>query len=207
LADIPGLIEGAHEGAGLGHRFLRHIERTRVLIFVLDTAQTENADVLDDYHTLRRELEKFHPSLASKPYLIAANKMDLPEARNNIAKLQEKFGDHLMMISAATGKGTQELMARAYQLLSSIPMEETVAGDEVVLRKFHDEPAFVIENIDGVFEVSGKRIEKLAAMTNFDTDEGLERFQRIINRMGLEDALRQQGIQAGQTVRIKKSGI
>ncbi len=203
LADIPGLIEGAHEGAGLGHRFLRHIERTRVLIFVLDTAQTENRDVLEDYYTLQRELGKFHPSLASKPYLIAANKMDLPEAQNNIAKLQGKFGDHLMMISAATGEGTQELMARAYQLLSSIPMEETVAGDEVVLRKFHDQPAFVIEIIDGVFEVSGKRIEKLAAMTNFNTDEGLQRFQRIINHMGLENALRQQGIQAGQTVRIK----
>lgn len=203
LADIPGLIEGAHEGAGLGHRFLRHIERTKVLIYVLDAAQTEDRNVLEDYNTLGTELEKFHPDLARKPFLIAANKMDIPEAEQNIAGLQEKFGDKLMLISAATGQGTAELMTRAYELLTSIPAEETVTGDEVVQRRFNEEPAFVIEIVDGVFEVSGKRIEKLAAMTNFDSEEGLQRFQRTINRMGLEDALREQGIQAGQTVRIK----
>jgi len=203
LADIPGLIEGANEGAGLGHRFLRHIERTRVLIYVLDAAQTEDRNVLEDYNTLGTELEKFHPDLARKPFLIAANKMDIPEAEQNIVGLQEKFGDKLMLISAATGQGTAELMARAYELLTSIPAAETVTGDEVVQRRFNEEPAFVIEIVDGVFEVSGKRIEKLAAMTNFDSEEGLQRFQRTINRMGLEDALREQGIQAGQTVRIK----
>ena len=203
LADIPGLIAGAHQGAGLGHRFLRHIERTRVLIFVLDTAQTESQNVLKDYYTLRDELEKFSADLAAKPYLIAANKMDLPEARQNIAALQEEFADQLIMISAATGQGTEELMTKACQLLASLPQEETIAGDEVVLRKFEEEPPFIIEFINGVFEVSGKRIEKLVAMTNFTTDEGLERFQRIIAQMGLEEALRQEGIKAGQTVKIK----
>ena len=203
LADIPGLIAGAHQGAGLGHRFLRHIERTRVLIFVLDTAQTESQNVLKDYYTLRDELEKFSADLAAKPYLIAANKMDLPEARQNIAALQEEFADQLVMISAATGQGTEELMIKACQLLASLPQEETIAGDEVVLRKFEEEPPFIIEFINGVFEVSGKRIEKLVAMTNFSTDEGLERFQRTIAQMGLEEALRQEGIKAGQTVKIK----
>lgn len=203
LADIPGLIAGAHQGAGLGHRFLRHIERTRVLIFVLDTAQTESQNVLKDYYTLRDELEKFSADLAAKPYLIAANKMDLPEARQNIAALQEEFADQLIMISAATGQGTEELMIKACQLLASLPQEETIAGDEVVLRKFEEEPPFIIEFVNGVFEVSGKRIEKLVAMTNFSTDEGLERFQRIIAQMGLEEALRQEGIKAGQTVKIK----
>lgn len=202
LADIPGLIAGAHQGAGLGHRFLRHIERTRVLIFVLDTAQTESQNVLKDYYTLRDELEKFSADLAAKPYLIAANKMDLPEARQNIAALQEEFADQLIMISAATGQGTEELMTKACQLLASLPQEETIAGDEVVLRKFEEEPPFIIEFVNGVFEVSGKRIEKLVAMTNFTTDEGLERFQRIIAQMGLEEALRQEGIKAGQTVKI-----
>ena len=202
LADIPGLIAGAHQGAGLGHRFLRHIERTRVLIFVLDTAQTESQNVLKDYYTLRDELEKFSADLATKPYLIAANKMDLPEARQNIAALQEEFADQLIMISAATGQGTEELMTKACQLLASLPQEETIAGDEVVLRKFEEEPPFIIEFVNGVFEVSGKRIEKLVAMTNFTTDEGLERFQRIIAQMGLEEALRQEGIKAGQTVKI-----
>jgi GTP-binding protein len=129
--------------------------------------------------------------------------MDLPEARQNIAALQEEFADQLVMISAATGQGTEELMIKACQLLASLPQEETIAGDEVVLRKFEEEPPFIIEFINGVFEVSGKRIEKLVAMTNFSTDEGLERFQRTIAQMGLEEALRQEGIKAGQTVKIK----
>lgn len=203
LADIPGLIEGAHQGAGLGHRFLRHIERTRVLIFVLDAAQSEGRDVGEDYKILRDELEKFSPALARKPFLIAANKMDLPEAQQNIAALRDAFYDQLFLISAATGQGTAELMKKAYGLLGSIPQEESIAGDEVVLHKFEAEPAFTIEIIDGVYVVSGKRIERLLAMTNFSTDEGLERFQRIIAHMGLEDDLRQKGIQTGQTVRIK----
>lgn len=203
LADIPGLIEGAHEGAGLGHRFLRHIERTRVLIFVLDAAQTDARDVLDDYNILGEELEKFRPDLARKPFLIAANKMDIPEAAENVLKLQEKFGDKIILISAATGQGLTELMAKAYELLSSVPIEDVTGGDETVVRRFKDEPPFIIEIVDDVFEVSGKRIEKLLALTNFNSDEGLQRFQRTINKMGLEDALRKQGIQVGQTVRIK----
>ncbi len=203
LADIPGLIEGAHEGAGLGHRFLRHIERTRVLIFVLDAAQTDARDVLDDYNILGEELEKFRPDLARKPFLIAANKMDIPEAAENVLKLQEKFGDKIILISAATGQGLTELMAKAYELLSSVPIEDVTGGDETVVRRFKDEPPFIIEIVDDVFEVSGKRIEKLLALTNFNSDEGLQRFQRTINKMGLEAALREQGIQVGQTVRIK----
>jgi GTP-binding protein len=203
VADIPGLIEGAHQGAGLGHDFLRHIERTRVLVFVLDTAETEGRDCLQDYLVLRQELEAFNPELAARPFLIAANKMDLPEAQANLKKLQDEFGNAVLPISAATGQGTDILIDRVWQLLSLVPREKVLAGEAEVVRRFEEEEPFTIEKIDGVFEVKGKRIEKLVAMTNFDTDDGLQRFQRIIEKIGLEEALRNMGIQEGDTVRIK----
>ena len=186
VADIPGLIEGAHQGAGLGHDFLRHIERTRVLVFVLDTAETEGRDCLQDYLVLRQELEAFNPELAARPFLIAANKMDLPEAQANLKKLQDEFGNAVLPISAATGQGTDILIDRVWQLLSLVPREKVLAGEAEVVRRFEEEEPFTIEKIDGVFEVKGKRIEKLVAMTNFDTDDGLQRAQ---DRFALRDDL------------------
>jgi GTP-binding protein len=203
VADIPGLIEGAHQGTGLGHDFLRHVERTRVLLFVLDTAQTEGRDCLEDYEVLRRELEAFNPDLAHRPFIIAANKMDLPDAAANLPRLQEKFGDRVLPVSAATRQGIETLIDRTWELLSQVPREEVLAGEAEVVRRFEEEEPFTIEKIDGVYEVKGKRIEKLATMTNFNTDEGLQRFQRTIEKMGLEKALRDMGIQEGDTVRIK----
>lgn len=203
VADIPGLIEGAHQGTGLGHDFLRHIERTRVLLFVLDTAETEGRDCLQDYDVLRRELEAFNPDLAARPYLIAANKMDLPDAQANFKKLEEQFGDKVLPISAATGQGIETLIDRVWQLLSLVPREKVLVGEAEVVRRYEEEEPFIIEKIDGVYEVKGKRIEKLVAMTNFNTDDGLQRFQRIIEKMGLEKALKDMGVQEGDTVRIK----
>lgn len=203
VADIPGLIEGAHQGTGLGHDFLRHIERTRVLIFVLDTAETEGRDCLQDYAVLRKELEAFNPDIASRPFIIAANKMDMPEAQANLSKLQDEFGDAVLPISAATGQGIEPLIDRVWQLLSLVPREEVLTGEAEIVRRFEEEEPFTIEKIDGVFEVKGKRIEKLVAMTNFNTDDGLKRFQRIIEKMGLEKALKDMGAQEGDTVRIK----
>jgi GTP-binding protein len=203
VADIPGLIEGAHQGMGLGHEFLRHVERTRVLLFVLDTAQTEGRDCLEDYEVLRRELQAFNPDLAHRPFLIVANKMDLPDAETNLLRLQEQFGDQIIPISAATGQGIENLVDRTWELLSKVPREEMLTGEEAVVHRFEEEEPFTIEKINGVFEVKGKRIEKLVAMTNFDTDDGLLRFQRIIEKIGLEEALKEMGIQEGDTVRIK----
>ncbi|NLW90689.1 MAG: GTPase ObgE [Syntrophomonadaceae bacterium] len=202
IADIPGLIAGAHEGTGLGHEFLRHIERTRLLIFVLDTAQTEGRDVIEDYETLRGELEHYRADLLERPWLVAANKMDLPEAAENLEHLQELFGDKVYPISAATGDGIEPLMDKAWELLQSLPREAVVISEEPVLRRFEEEEAFMINVVDGVYEVSGKRIEKLMAMTNFTTDEGLKRFQRTLEHMGLESQLRKMGIKEGDTVRI-----
>lgn len=203
VADIPGLIEGAHQGTGLGHDFLRHVERTRVLLFVLDTAQTEGRDCLDDYKVLRWELEAFNPDMVSRPFLIVANKMDLPEAAANLIRLQDEFGDVVLPISAATRQGIDTLVDRTWDLLLQVPRQEVMVGEAEVVRRFEEEEPFTIEKVDGVYEVTGKRIEKLVAMTNFSTDDGLQRFQYIIEKMGLEKALKDMGIKEGDTVRIK----
>jgi len=202
IADIPGLIEGAHAGAGLGHDFLRHIERNRVLLFILDAAQVDGRNVLEDYRVLRSELEAYRPELMNRPYLVVANKMDLPEAPENLRRLQELHGNKVIGISAVTGQGLSELIEKTYDLLQSIPVTEHV-GESRVVRKFQEEVPFVIEVIDGVYQVSGKRIENLVSMTNFDQEESLQRFQRTTERMGLDQALRSKGIRVGDTVRIK----
>ncbi|MDD2586547.1 MAG: GTPase ObgE [Syntrophomonadaceae bacterium] len=203
VADIPGLIEGAHQGTGLGHDFLRHIDRTRVLLFILDAAETDDRNVLDDYQVLRREVELYNAELGQRPFLIAANKMDVTGARDNAAKLKEQFGDKVFYISAVTGEGITDLIEKTYEVLQEIPREELIKGEEPVMRRYTEEETFNIENINGVYEVSGKRIEKLFIMTNFDTDEGLYRFQRAIVKMGLEDALKAKGIKEGDIVKIK----
>ena len=202
IADIPGLIEGAHEGTGLGHDFLRHVERNRMLLFILDAAEVDGRPVMDDYITLRNELEFYNPELLDRPYLIVANKIDLPGAEENLHRLQEKYGDRVYGISAVTGQGVGELVEKTYQILRSIPLEEHT-GEARIIRRFEDEEPFQIENVNGVYQVSGKRIENLVSMTNFAQEESLQRFQRTTARMGLDEALKERGIKAGDTVRIK----
>lgn len=202
IADIPGLIEGAHQGTGLGHDFLRHIERNRMLLFILDAAQVDGRQVMDDYITLRNELEFYNPELLERPYLIVANKLDLPGAAENFQLLKDKYGDLVYGISAVTGQGISELVEKTYQILQSIPVEEH-PGEARIIRRFEDEEPFQIERIDGVYQVSGKRIENLVTMTNFAQEESLQRFQRTTARMGLDEALKEKGIKVGDTVRIK----
>jgi len=202
IADIPGLIEGASEGIGLGHDFLRHVERTSLLVFILDAAETEGRDALDDYKILRQELEKYNKELVDRPYLVAANKMDLPDARANLDKLREYFGKRLYCISSVTGEGVDNLVDKMNELLMTMPHEVVTIGEQPVVRRYEEEEPFQINNVNGVWEVTGKRIEKLKIMTNFNSDEGLSRFQRTLEKMGLEDALRERGIKEGDTVRI-----
>lgn len=201
IADIPGLIEGAHQGAGLGHEFLRHIERTRVLLFILDAGELDGRDVVEDYETLRRELELYKPELLERPFLMLANKLDIPIAKENLAILQERYGENVLGISAATGQGVDAVIEKTYALLRSIPADQH-QEESRVLRRFQDERPFTIEVEDGIYVVSGQRIENLVKMTNFDQDGSLQRFQRTIERMGLEEALREKGIQEGNVVRI-----
>lgn len=206
MADIPGLIEGAHAGAGLGHEFLRHVERTRLLVHVLDTAGSEGRDPVEDFRVTNRELSLYNPVLGQRPQVIAANKMDLDEAAENLARLKEAYGEsyEIFPISAATGSGLDALIYRVAGLLDEIPGEAPLldgAAEPVVHRAG---PRFTVSREEGIFLVGGKEIERHVAMTDMENEEAVERLQRIISRMGVVDALKEAGIKEGDTVKIGK---
>ncbi len=207
LADIPGLIEGASEGKGLGHEFLRHIERTRVLIHLLDGL---SANPLADFAAINHELAAFGHGLAQKPQLVALNKMDEPQVRECWPEIKTALEaqDHpAMAISALAREGTRELLYRAAQMLAELPPEEfpaeAPARELPVFRPGEDEKAFAIEREEeDVWRVCGVRVERLAAMTVWNLDEAVRRFQRALERMGIVEALEEAGVQPGDTVRI-----
>ncbi len=203
IADIPGLIEGAHEGTGLGHQFLRHIERTRILVHIVDIAMLEGRDPADDILKLNKELELYNPNLIKKKQVIAANKIDIPGSEDNLNKLSEKLGNdyEIFPISAVTGSGTNELMQKLSKILNEIETQDINPVNEGVIIEGPQE-RFVIEKEDRIFVVKGKEVEKHFAMTDFSNEEALTRFQRILNKMGVEDALRKKGVKYGDTVRI-----
>lgn len=206
LADIPGLIEGAHTGIGLGHDFLRHIERTKIIIHVLDVSGIEGRDPIEDYLSINKELNLYNERLATRPQIIAANKMDLPEAQENYEKLVEfmkKESREIFPVSAATGEGLPTLMQRAAQLLAEY-VEEPEQTAEVKIYEAQQHADFSItREDDGAFVIKGREIEKLVAMINFDNDEGVRRFQTIWRKLGIEEALKEKGIKEGNTVRIR----
>jgi GTP-binding protein len=203
LADIPGLIEGAHAGIGLGFAFLRHIQRTRVLIHLLDGA---GPDPLADFSQINTELALFDPDLRRKPQIVAVNKMDLPEARGRFDGLREALrakGFESFAVSALTRQGTREILYRAVELLADSP--PAAAGEkELPLYRAADDPsAYEIEReSDGAWRVRGKRIERAAEMTYWELDEAVARFQRILELLGIYRALREAGVQQGDSVRI-----
>lgn len=206
MADIPGLIEGAAEGVGLGHDFLRHVERTKILIHVLDVSGMEGRDPIEDYEKINSELAKYSPKLAKKYQVIAANKIDLLEDDTNMKRLMEYMDDHgrdVYPICAMSGEGLPELMEHVWQLLEEYVEEPEAKLGEEVLYKAEEKPEFeVTRDDDGAFVLTGPRIERLVAMTNFDDDMSLRRFQRIWRYMELDKLLRKNGIQEGDTVRI-----
>jgi GTP-binding protein len=207
LADIPGLIEGASEGKGLGHEFLRHVERTRVLIHLLDGL---SADPLADFAAINRELEAFGHGLAEKPQLVALNKLDEPQVRERwpeIEKALESQGFEPMAISALAREGTRELLYRAARMLAETP-EEPVVRELPVFRLGEDEGAFTIEReAEDEWRVRGTRIERIASMTVWNLDEAVQRFQRTLERMGIAKALEEAGIEPGDTVRIGEAEL
>ncbi|MGE5422497.1 MAG: GTPase ObgE [Ignavibacteriales bacterium] len=205
VADIPGLIEGAHRGVGLGFEFLRHIERTRVLVFVLDCSGLNETDPLADYETLLMELRLYRPDLEERSRVIAANKMDSPHAEEILEKLRSKIKDtEIFPISALTGDGVDALIRHVYTMWLNAK-EVLPIIEERVVTKFKEVEPFIIQRaVDGSFEVTGERIEKLIAMTNFENEEALPRFQMIIDRMGLNGALRNSGAKPGDVVRISE---
>ncbi len=207
LADIPGLIEGAHKGVGLGHDFLRHVERTRLLIHVVDISGIEGRNPIDDFRLINQELEKFSPVLAQKPQIVAANKIDIPGSEENLKAFMEfaqASGYRVFPISAATNKGLRELMFYAAEKLKEIP--ETVlyeTTEEVVYTAKQEEKPFEIRKEGDVFIIEGKWIKRLFASTNLNSHESLQNFQRSLKRKGVIDALEEMGIKEGDTVRIE----
>lgn len=203
LADIPGLIAGAHKGVGLGHQFLRHIERTRLLIHVIDVSASEERDPLEDFRQINEELLFYQEKLAHLPQVVAANKMDLPQAEVNFERLREILSPQYEVypISAVTGHGIRQLLFRVKQLLVELPpRKKSEEVPEKVYRGPTDEYNIVYS--EGLLKIEGRDIERLAAMTNFDQEEGVKRFQHILERKGVFAALEGKGVKDGDVIKI-----
>lgn len=200
LADIPGLIEGAHTGVGLGHDFLRHIQRTRLLIHLLDGMAE---DPLADFDQINTELALFDPRLAEKPQIVALNKIDLPDVQARwpeIEKALKQRGHKPVAISAVTGQEVRQLLGRAAQRLAALPQEKTEALP--VYRPADDPREFHVQREGSGWRVSGVSLERAAAMTYWEHDQSVRRFQRMLERLGVDRALKEQGVRGGDTVYI-----
>ena len=211
IADIPGLIEGAADGIGLGHEFLRHIERTKVFIHMVDAASTEGRDPLNDINIINQELKKYSEELAARPQVIAANKTDVfygTEEDTVISLLREEFepkGIPVFPISAVSGKGVKELLYHVKKMLDDIHEEPTVFEREFVLDEmdFADEPYTVeYDEKDNMYVVEGPRIERMLGYTNLDSEKGFQFFQKFLKTSGILDELERLGIEEGDTVRM-----
>lgn len=201
LADIPGLIEGAHLGVGLGDAFLRHIQRTRVIIHLLDGF---SADPVADFSQINSEMALFDKALAEKPQIVAFNKMDMPDVREKWPEVKatiEAKGYEIMAISALARENVRPLLWRAHELLKTTPIPEPVV-ELPVYRPEEDPREFTIEEVEGGWRVRGAAIERSAAMTYWEFEGSVRRFQRILNVLGIEDALSKAGIEEGDTVFI-----
>ncbi|WP_163526470.1 GTPase ObgE [Halobacillus ihumii] len=208
LADLPGLIEGAHEGIGLGHQFLRHIERTRLILHVIDMASLEGRDPYEDYVTINHELSSYDQRLDKRPQIIIANKMDIPEAKENLASFKEKVGDvSIFPISTVTRDGLDELLYAVADRLEEIPKYEEQPIEEVderVVYKFEKEeaPFKVTRADDGAYVLYGEKIESVFRRTDFSRDQSINRFARQMRGMGVDEELRKRGAKDGDTVRL-----
>ena len=186
LVDVPGLIEGASDGAGLGDRFLKHVERTRVLIHLMDGAKPLD-EVLAEKATIEHELAAWNPMLPNKPTMLVVTKLDLPDARDTFEELREKFPE-IRGISAATNEGVRELMFAAWDIVRALPAVDVATPESAVHDLQPDEP-FAIHMDSGIYVVTGDRVERLAQMTDFDSDEALVRFEQILAKMGVTKKL------------------
>lgn len=207
MADLPGLIEGASKGEGLGDKFLRHIERTRVIAHVIDMSASEGRDPYEDYLLINNELKEFNEKLMKKPMIIIANKMDVEGSKENLEKFKEKVGDvEIFEVSAAINKGLQPVVDRLAKLLSEIPVHNLYEDDEIenhILYKFKQEEPFKIDrDDDGTWHISGNEVERIFKMTKFTSDEAIMRFAKKLRRMGIDDKLEKLGAQNGDQVRI-----
>lgn len=211
IADIPGLIEGASEGIGLGHEFLRHIERTKVIIHIVDAAGTEGRDPVEDIKTINAELEAYNPELLSRPQIIAANKIDAiytgDGSEDPVQRLKDEFepqGIEVYPISAVTGKGVKELLYKVKKMLDSLDKEPVVFEREYFPEEMYDKEASlnVYKETNHVFVVEGEKIDRMLGYTNLDDEKGFAFFQRFLKENGIIDQLTAMGIEEGDTVRL-----
>ncbi|QIW80868.1 GTPase ObgE [Bacillus tequilensis] len=210
MADLPGLIEGAHQGVGLGHQFLRHIERTRVIVHVIDMSGLEGRDPYEDYVTINQELSEYNLRLTERPQIIVANKMDMPQAAENLEAFKEKLTDDypVFPISAVTREGLRELLFEVANQLENTPEfplyeEEELTQNRVMYTIENEEVPFnITREPDGVFVLSGDSLERLFKMTDFSRDESVKRFARQLRGMGVDEALRERGAKDGDIIRL-----
>lgn len=206
LADLPGLIEGASLGEGLGDKFLKHIERTRVIAHVIDMSGFEGRNPYDDYVTINKELENFDKKLIEKPQIIIANKMDMEESKENLKQFKEKVKDKkIFEVSALNNEGLKPVMTELSKMLDKIEKQPLYEDEKImshVLYKFKREQPFTITKDNNTWVIRGDEVEKLLKMTRFSTDEAAKRFANKLRRMGIDDKLRELGAEDGDYVRI-----
>ncbi len=217
IADIPGLIEGASQGVGLGHEFLRHVERTRLLVHLVDGSGQSGREPIQDYEQINKELAEYSPELAKKPQVVVINKADMPETQENLPRLKKYFRQHdveFMTLSAAGRQGTKELSKVLATRLQELPSALTPlvkgpdGGIPVLTPATIDADAFtIIQEAPGEFRVRGKRIERIIAMTPMENDEALERLQRSLAKLGISRALERAGVKGGDLVRFGQTEL
>ncbi len=206
LADIPGIIEGASEGVGLGLRFLRHIERTRLLLHVIDVSGSEGRNPVEDFKIINKELKKYSEKLSTRKQIIVANKIDVMQDEKlylELEKLAKEKNLEIFKISAATGEGLKELFTHVSKVLKTLPKEdlEEVEEKKVYTLKEEEKP-FTVRKEDGMFIVEGPAIEKIMSRANLEDNESLYYFQKSIRFLGVEDKLREMGVKEGDTVKF-----
>ena len=205
MADLPGLIEGASEGVGLGDKFLRHIERTKVIAHVIDMSGLEGRDPYDDYLTINKELEKFSPKLIKKPMVVIANKMDIPESIKNLEEFKKKVKCEVYPIKAITNEGLDDVLIKLADLVDKEPNTPLYEESEYlshVLYKFEEEKPFDIKKEGDAYIIYGDKVEKMFKMTNFQSDEGIERFIKKLRKLGIDEKLESMDVPDGAIVKI-----
>ena len=205
IADLPGLIEGASKGEGLGDQFLKHIERTRVIAHVIDMGAIEGRNPYDDYIVINNELKQFNPKILEKPQIIIANKMDMPNSLNNLKQFQKKVSLPIYPVKAITNEGLKEVIEALANMLIKIkknPLYEQEKFESHILYKFKEEKPFTVTKEGNVWIIKGEKIEKLLKMTKFNTDEAVNRFANKLRRYGVDEKLHELGAKEGDIIRI-----
>lgn len=207
IADIPGLIEGAHEGVGLGHDFLRHVERTRVLVHVIDMSGYEGRDPIEDYKTINEEMSRYNIKLEEKPQIIVANKMDLPGSEENLERFKEELGEEVLAIlptSAATKKGLEEVKYKVWEVLENVEEEYETYDEE--MEYVEEEPKYddtiIVKKEEGEYIVEGEFIDRLVERTYFDSMDSLRHFQKVLRDQGVIERLEELGVEEEEIVII-----